>query len=114
MHSLTNKTPSGLAQIIDQLDESIKAGVRPVLTTDGTSGTYLMRDKQSDCLLAVFKPVDEEQFAPNNPREYQGEFGSNTLRGGVKSGEATIREVAACLIDRDGFSGVPQTCLVQV
>ena len=66
-----------------------------------------MRGVESGKPLAVFKPIDEEQFAPNNPRNYRGDFGDNTLRVGVKSGEATVRELAAYLIDSDGFSGVP-------
>lgn len=30
------------------------------------------------------------------------------------SGEATVREIAAYLLDHDGFAGVSQTCLVKV
>ena len=63
--------------------------------------------------LAVFKPIDEEAFAPNNPRDHVGPFGSNTFRAGVLSGEACIREVTAYLLDKDGFSGVPPTTMVE-
>ena len=73
---------------------------------------YFMRAVENTKPLAVFKPIDEEQFAPNNPREYRSNFGSDTHRKSVKSGESTIRELAAFLIDRDGFFGVPQTTLV--
>jgi len=44
----------------------------------------------------------------------RGPFGSETCRAGVKSGEATIREVAAYLLDHQGFSGVPATALVEI
>ena len=44
----------------------------------------------------------------------KGLFGSETLRPGVKSGESTIREVAAYLLDHQGFSGVPETGLVEI
>jgi hypothetical protein len=44
----------------------------------------------------------------------QGNFGSETCRTGVKSGESTIREVAAYLLDHEGFSGVPATSLVEI
>jgi hypothetical protein len=64
--------------------------------------------------VAIFKPIDEEQFAPNNPRDFTGSFGDATFRPGVLSGEATIREVAAYLLDHDHFSGVPYTELVAV
>jgi len=44
----------------------------------------------------------------------KGLFGSETCRPGVKSGEATIREVAAYMLDHGGFSGVPATGLVEI
>lgn len=64
--------------------------------------------------MAVFKPIDEEPFAPNNPRQMKGKFGSETCRPGVKSGESTIREVAAYLLDHEGFAGVPPTALIEL
>lgn len=42
-----------------------------------------------------------------------GPFGSRSFRAGVLSGEACIREVAAYLLDKDGFSGVPPTTMVE-
>lgn len=64
--------------------------------------------------VAVFKPIDEEQFAPNNPRDFRAPFGSKTFRPGVVSGESTIREVAAYLLDHGNFSSVPMTQIVAV
>ena len=94
----------------------VRAGLRsdhtPKLTTDGTSGAYIL--KNDDGNVAVFKPIDEEPFAPNNPRDLKGLFGSETCRAGVKSGESTLREVAAYLLDHGGFSGVPGTSLVEL
>jgi hypothetical protein len=92
--------------------EGLKSGAKPKLTEEGTSGTYLMRSKTQTC--AVFKPIDEEQFAPNNPRDFRGKFGDATFREGVLSGEATIRELAAYLLDHDGFAGVPATSLASI
>jgi hypothetical protein len=66
-----------------------------------------MRGRDSVVPLAVFKPIDEEQFAPNNPRQFRGNFGDATFRKGVRSGEQTIRELAAFLLDHGGFSKVP-------
>ena len=63
---------------------------------------------------AVFKPIDEEQFAPNNPRDFRGPFGSSTFRPGIVSGESTIREIAAYLLDHEHFSGVPTTYMVSI
>ena len=99
------------ARRTDLLPQAYKRCESAKLTDEGTSGSYLMCD-QDQQPIGIFKPVDEECNAPNNPRGYQGEFGSQTLRAGVRSGEATIREVAAYLLDYDGFSGVPETSLV--
>jgi len=44
----------------------------------------------------------------------QANFGSETCRPGVKSGESTFREVYAYLLDHEGFAGVPPTALVQI
>ena len=87
-------------------------GLKPQLTNDGTSGTYFLRGP-SKKPMAVFKPIDEEAFAPNNPRDYVGAFGQMTFRKGVLSGEACIREVAAYLLDYHNFSGVPVTTMVE-
>lgn len=43
-----------------------------------------------------------------------GFFGNATFRQGVLSGESCIREVAAYIIDRKRFSGVPSTTFVEV
>lgn len=62
----------------------------------------------------MFKPIDEEAFAPNNPRGMTAPFGSDTCRAGVKSGESTLRETVAFLLDHEGFAGVPATALVDL
>ena len=82
------------------------------MSEEGTSGSYILNN--IDGSVAVFKPIDEEAFAPNNPRGMKGLFGSETSRPGIKSGEATIREIAAYLLDHGGFSGVPATTLVSI
>lgn len=82
------------------------------MTSEGTSGAYIIKNFNGS--VAVFKPIDEEPFAPHNPRDMQGMFGSETCRAGVKSGESTLREVAAYLLDKDGFSGVPATTLCEI
>ena len=49
--------------------------------------------------LAIFKPLDEEPYAPNNPKKKRGELGSMGLREGILSGESASREVFAYLLD---------------
>jgi hypothetical protein len=104
--------PPELQEAIKEIEQGFKKGLKPKLTDDGTSGTYLMRGV-SKKPIAVFKPIDEEAFAPNNPRDHVGRFGSQSFRAGVLSGEACIREVAAYLLDKDGFSGVPSTTMIE-
>ena len=83
------------------------------MTDDGTSGAYRMRNTDKEN-IAIFKPIDEEPFAPNNPRGHSGPFGSQTFRPGVLSGESCIREVAAYILDHKGFAGVPPTTFAEV
>lgn len=95
------------------MERGFEQGYRPKLTDDGTSGCYMLRG-HSRKPVAVFKPIDEEQFAPNNPRDFSGSFGSSTFRPGIVSGESTIREIAAYLLDHEHFSDVPITMMVSV
>jgi hypothetical protein len=99
--------------VIDQIKQGFNSGLIPKITEDGTSGTYEMRSLKKK-KVGIFKAIDEEPFAPNNPRGNKGFFGSPTFRPGVLSGESCIREVAAYLVDRKGFSGVPCTTFVEV
>ena len=96
------------SQLLEEVSAALKQNQKPRLTEDGKCGTYIMRGLDQRP-LAVFKPIDEEAFAPNNPRSYRGQFGDPTFREGVRSGEQTIRELAAYLLDSRGFSGVPHT-----
>jgi hypothetical protein len=100
---------------LKQAADGLQAGLVPSLSEEGTSGSYFLRSKLDNGEakpVAVFKPIDEEPFAPNNPRDMQASFGSETCRPGVKSGESTFREVYAYLLDHEGFAGVPPTALV--
>jgi len=106
------RCPQELTAIIQDIEVGLAEGLKPKLTDDGTSGTYILRGASKNA-VAAFKPIDEEAFAPNNPRDHVGPFGSASFRAGVLSGEACIREVAAYLLDKDGFSGVPPTTMVE-
>jgi hypothetical protein len=98
---------------IAQIERGFDKGYCPKLTDDGTSGCYMLRGN-SRKPVAIFKPIDEEQFAPNNPRDFSGPFGSSTFRPGIVSGESTIREIAAYLLDHGHFSGVPMTSMAAI
>lgn len=86
--------------------QAFNKGLTPKLTDDGTSGSYQLKNTQKK-VIAILKPIDEEPFAPNNPRGNTGPFGSTSFRHGILSGESCIREVSAYLLDHENFSGVP-------
>lgn len=116
------QTPAAIEQSISAIRNGFRAGLQPCLSEEGTSGSYVLKTTTSGSMedeeqlqsVAVWKPIDEEPFAPNNPRGMQAPFGSDTCRPGVKSGESSLREVLAFLLDHDGFAGVPPTALVEV
>lgn len=99
--------------IIEKIRQGFNSKLFPKLTDDGTSGAYRMRNAEKEN-VAIFKPIDEEPYAPNNPRGHEGPFGSQTFRPGILSGESCIREVSAYLLDHRGFAGVPPTTFVEV
>jgi len=72
----------------------------PELCEEGVNGTYFMKDKTGKN-IAVFKPQDEEGNSENNPKSNNPHQSKNGLpSSGIICGEGTLREVAACLIDR--------------
>ncbi|TMW58478.1 hypothetical protein Poli38472_010037 [Pythium oligandrum] len=104
--------PVSLMKIMHQALQGLALGLAPVLAMDGTGGTYFLKDP-SHRNVGCFKPQDEEPFGPNNPRGLVGELGQSGLRRGILSGEACERELAAYMLDRDHFAGVPATSLVE-
>ena len=59
--------PKRLKDAIDKIRQGFNSGLIPKLTDDGTSGAYQMRNALEKT-VAILKPIDEEPFAPNNPR----------------------------------------------
>jgi len=102
----------GLIWALSESRKGMKQGIRPELATQGSGGTYFLKNVQ-ERRVACFKPRDEEPSAINNPRGLSGEAGLHYLRPGILTGESCDREVAAFITDRDGFSGVPPTVMVE-
>lgn len=98
--------------IVVAVQQGFNIGLTPSITLDGTAGSYILKDAHQHP-MCIFKPLDEEPFAPLNPRGYTGKLGSLSFRPGVLSGESGYREVAAYLLDYHKFSSVPQTILVE-
>merc|ERR1719498_409109 len=110
----SNDSPSAfgspdLSRSFDLARRGLAMGNRPQLASSGTGGAYFLRDQKGDT-CAVFKPVDEEPLARNNPRGRNVAPASGEgLRKGTRVGEGASREVAAYVLDHDGFAGVPAT-----
>jgi hypothetical protein len=75
-----------------------------VLCPEGVGGTYFIQDPDGE-KIGIFKPVDEEPGAANNPKKLV----DTPL---LPAGGGAIREVAAFALDH-GFAGVPPTYLVE-
>jgi len=100
-HSLEN-----MAAMIELTEEALGSEVTPELTQEGTQGTYFVRSVGGE-RIGVFKPRDEEVCGEANPRGLNS--AEAVLKSGIPSGEAWRREIAAYILDRDHFAGVPET-----
>jgi hypothetical protein len=67
-------------------------GLKPELMEYGTAGTYFLKDITRK-IVGVFKPIDEEAFAPNNPKGNIGEFGSKSLDLGYFQGKEQFEKL---------------------
>lgn len=112
--SMYDSAPKHLRSLVTQARRGLSLGLKPDLILEGSGGTYFLHDSRKT-KVGVFKPADEEPYAENNPRGYLPQQGQPplSLRAGIVPGEACMREVAAFLLDKDGFSGVPMTTLVE-
>jgi hypothetical protein len=100
-------------RLIEDIRHGFLQNLTPTLILEGTSGTYMMRNTNKE-VVALFKPIDEEAFAPNNQKGYTGKFGQESFRKGILSGEGSIREVAAYLLDKNNYFNVPETTFVEI
>lgn len=111
--SVADAAPRLLKNKITQARRALALGLKPELVLEGSGGTYFLHDTRK-AKIAIFKPADEEPYAANNPRGYLPQANESTyLRQGIVPGEACLREVAAFIMDHEGFSDVPMTTLVE-
>jgi hypothetical protein len=106
-------------QVTDEAKEllkSVEEGLQlhePELADEGEGGTYFLKDKNGH-RVAVFKPFDEQPQAENNPKKKTSQaLCLPEAFSGIKLEETHRNEVAAYLLDREGFAGVPLTVLVE-
>lgn len=119
------KLPQPIWEMFNSTFDGLERGSEPVRSSEGTGGTYLMQDALNQEYVSVFKPVDEEPMAMNNPRGLPVSSNGEGLKRGTRVGEGALREVAAYLLDHPrsgprtlsgevmGFAGVPPTIMVQ-
>ncbi|CAL4909837.1 unnamed protein product [Urochloa decumbens] len=119
--------PPALRDLVSAVRAGMESGKAPVMSSEGTGGAYFMQDASGHRHVAVFKPVDEEPMAPNNPRGLPVSATGEGLKKGTRVGEGALREVAAYVLDHPiggrrsfptghgaaGFAGVPPTALVR-
>ncbi|RWW47749.1 hypothetical protein BHE74_00046227 [Ensete ventricosum] len=103
----------------------LEKGNPPIMSSEGTGGTYFMQDVSGNEYVAVFKPIDEEPLAENNPRGLPPSTNGEGLKRGTRVGEGALREVAAYILDHPvsgrrsfshvdfGFAGVPPTVMAR-
>ncbi|KAL8150377.1 hypothetical protein V2J09_020185 [Rumex salicifolius] len=119
------KLSSVILNLIDSAIQGLANGKQPIQSTEGTGGAYFMSDVTSEKYVAIFKPIDEEPMAINNPRGLPVSLNGEGLKRGTKVGEGAFREVGAYILDHPksgprsltgevmGFSGVPPTTMVK-
>ncbi|TKW25550.1 hypothetical protein SEVIR_3G126300v4 [Setaria viridis] len=118
--------PPALRNLVSAVRAGMEKGNAPVMSSEGTGGAYFMQDASGHRHVAVFKPVDEEPMAANNPRGLPVSSTGEGLKKGTRVGEGALREVAAYILDHPlgdrrsfaahaaaGFAGVPPTALVR-
>ncbi|KAL6290493.1 hypothetical protein ACE6H2_008003 [Prunus campanulata] len=119
------KLPSLIWDMVNETSNGLDSGSYPIRSMEGTGGAYFMLDSTGQNYVSVFKPIDEEPMALNNPRGLPLSLDGEGLKKGTRVGEGAFREVAAYLLDHPkgghrmlsgnakGFAGVPPTFIVK-
>lgn len=97
-----SKKRTKLHPFLQQVQDSLPIHP-PRLCEEGVGGTYFLSDSDGN-ELAVFKPSDEEPFAPCDPKKKL-----NAPMPGIKPGTGWLREIAAFKLDHDQLANVPET-----
>eukprot|EP00210_Caulerpa_lentillifera_P003445 g3287.t1 len=109
----TSKLATESVTMVHQVAGGFERSLTPEKNEEGSSGTYFMPNSHGE-KCAIFKPCDEEPFAPCNPMGFVGRsLGDPGLKPTVRVGEAAIREVAAYLLDHRNFAKIPATLLMR-
>ncbi|KAF8670124.1 hypothetical protein HU200_050907 [Digitaria exilis] len=93
------KLSPAIMEMIGTTISGLEKGYLPVMSAEGSGGVYFMKDQSGESNVAVFKPIDEEPMAENNPRGLPLSVDGEGLKRGTRVGEGALREVAAYLLD---------------
>ncbi|XP_019440446.1 PREDICTED: phosphatidylinositol 4-kinase gamma 4-like [Lupinus angustifolius] len=116
---------SSIWDMINSTYDGLDRGNYPIQSKEGTGGAYFMIDSTGQKYVSVFKPIDEEPMAVNNPRGLPLSLDGEGLKKGTIVGQGALREVAAYILDHPmsgrralfgdgkGFAGVPPTLMVK-
>ncbi|XP_057454821.1 phosphatidylinositol 4-kinase gamma 4-like [Lotus japonicus] len=116
---------SGIWNMINSTYDGLDNGNYPIRSAEGTGGAYIMLDSTGQKYVSVFKPIDEEPMAVNNPRGLPLSLDGEGLKKGTRVGQGAFREVAAYVLDHPmsgrrslfgdekGFAGVPPTVMAK-
>lgn len=116
--------PLTIRKLINSTIDGLEGGKEPIQSSEGSGGAYFMQDSSGMKYVSVFKPIDEEPMAVNNPRGLPLSLDGEGLKKGIRVGEGAVREVAAYILDHPrsgpcslydeekGFAGVPPTVMV--
>ncbi|OIV95053.1 hypothetical protein TanjilG_10873 [Lupinus angustifolius] len=116
---------SEIWDMINSTYDGLDKGNYPIRSMEGTGGAYFMLDSTGQKYVSVFKPIDEEPMAVNNPRGLPLSLDGEGLKKGTIVGQGAFREVAAYILDHPisgrrsllgdgkGFAGVPPTFMVK-
>lgn len=117
--------PLVIRQLISSTFRGLVNGNQPVRSSEGCGGAYFMLDPAGQEYVSVFKPMDEEPMAVNNPTGLPESKDGEGLKKGTHVGGGAVREVAAYILDHPqtgsrslyhsvvGFAGIPPTALVK-
>ncbi|KAJ7959344.1 phosphatidylinositol 4-kinase gamma 4-like [Quillaja saponaria] len=122
--NLSIKLPLVIEELIKTTSDGLQIGNKPIQSSEGSGGAYFMQDSSGLKYVSVFKPIDEEPMAVNNPQGLPVSVDGEGLKKGTRVGQGALREVAAYILDHpkegprsydkeNGFAGVPPTVMVK-
>ncbi|TVU01323.1 hypothetical protein EJB05_53231, partial [Eragrostis curvula] len=104
----------GVRELIAEAAGAITSGTRLVPAQSGLGGALLLNDGRSGEHVAVVKFLDDGDESSASSASAGSPAAANGTTGGGYAKEAVLREVAAFLLDHDGFASVEPTALVRI